>query len=118
MSGARGARFTLEAAGFPDALQAAVEVLPPRGTACLVGSAGGGVEAALEMRTIQRGRTIKGCTQGESHVQTFLPDLIELYRAGRLPVDRLISHYPLERSNDAVEDMLAGRTIKAVLRIE
>ena len=80
--------------------------------------AGGGVEVALEMKTIQRGRTIKGCTQGNSHVQTFLPELIELHRAGKLPVDRLISHYPLAQINDAVEDMLAGRTIKAVLRFE
>lgn len=117
LAGGRGAQFALEAAGFPDALRAALEVLAPRGTACLVGSAGCGVEAALEMKTIQRGRTIKGCTQGDSHVQTFLPELIELYRAGKLPIDRLVSHYPLEQINDAVEDMLAGRTIKAVLRI-
>lgn len=115
--GGRGARYCLEAAGFPEALRSAVDVLAPRGTACLVGSARPGVEVNLEMKTLQGGRIVRGCTQGESHVQTFLPHLIELYRAGKLPIDRLVRHYPLEAINEAVVDMLSGRTIKAVLKL-
>lgn len=117
LAGGRGARFCLEAAGFPEALRAAVDVLAPRGTACLVGSARPGVEVALEMKTIQQGRVVRGCVQGESEIQAFLPRLIELYREGKLPVDRLIRHYPHAAINDAVADMLSGKTIKAVLRI-
>jgi aryl-alcohol dehydrogenase len=117
LAGGRGARCCLEAAGVPAALRAAVEVLAPRGTACLVGSAGAGVEVHLEMRTIQQGRIVRGCVQGESDVQTFLPELIALYRAGKLPIDRLVQHYPHAAINDAVADMLTGKTIKAVLQI-
>jgi aryl-alcohol dehydrogenase len=69
------------------------------------------------MRTIQQGRIVRGCVQGESDVQTFLPRLIELYGAGKLPIDRLVRHYPHAAINDAVADMLAGKTIKAVLQI-
>lgn len=54
----------------------------------------------------------------ESDVQTFLPQLISLYQAGQLPIDRLVQHYPQAAMNDAVADMLAGRTIKAVLQME
>lgn len=115
--GGRGARFSLEAAGVPQALRAAVEVLAPRGTCCLVGSARGGVEVSLEMKTIQQGRVLRGCIQGESDVQSFLPRLIELHREGRMPIDRLVRHYRLDQINEAVDDMLAGRTIKPVLRI-
>jgi aryl-alcohol dehydrogenase len=117
LAGGRGARFALEAAGFPEALRAAVEVLAPRGTACLVGSARAGVDVSLEMKTIQQGRVLRGCSQGESDVQRFLPRLIDLHVSGKLPVDRLVRHYPHAAINDAVADMLAGRTIKAVLRI-
>ncbi len=117
LAGKRGAKFCLEAAGFPEALRTAVEVLAPRGTACLVGSARAGVDVALEMRTIQQGRIVRGCVQGESDVQKFLPRLIELYRAGQLPIERLVRHYEHAEINDAVADMLAGKTIKAVLRI-
>jgi aryl-alcohol dehydrogenase len=117
IAGKRGARFCLEAAGFPEALRAAVECLAPRGTACLVGSARAGVDVPIEMRTLQQGRIVRGCVQGESNVQQFLPRLIELYRAGQLPIDRLVRHYRHEEINDAVADMLAGKTIKAVLRL-
>ncbi len=117
LAGGRGAQFCLEAAGFPEALRAAVEVLAPRGTACLVGSAGAGVDVHLEMRAIQQGRVVRGCIQGESDVQTFLPHLIERYRVGQLPIDRLVRYYPQAVINDAVADMLAGTTIKAVLQI-
>jgi aryl-alcohol dehydrogenase len=117
LAGGRGARFALEAAGFPEALRAAVNVLAPRGTACLVGSARFGVEVSLEMKTIQQGRVVRGCSQGESDVQRFLPQLIDLHVSGKLPIDRLVRHYPHAAINEAVADMLAGRTIKAVLRM-
>jgi aryl-alcohol dehydrogenase len=84
-------------------------VLAPHGTACLVGSAGAGVEVHLEMRTLQQGRSVRGCVQGDSEVQTFLPR--------QLPIERLVRHYPHAAINDAVADMLAGTTIKAVLQI-
>ena len=50
-------------------------------------------------------------------MQTFLPRLVALYRAGQLPIDRLVRHYPHATINDAVADILAGKTIKAVLQI-
>jgi hypothetical protein len=61
---------------------------------------------------------VRGCVQGESDVQTFLPRLIAIYRAGKLPIERLVRHYPHAAINDAVADMLAGNTIKAVLQID
>src|SRR5262249_58510770 len=91
--GGRGRRHSLGAAGGPAGLRAAVDALAPRGTCCLVGSARDGVEAALEMRTLQQGRVVRGCIQGESVVKEFLPQLVELFRAGKLPVDRLVRHY-------------------------
>jgi aryl-alcohol dehydrogenase len=110
-------KFSLEAAGVPPALRAAVDALAPRGVCCLVGSARDGVDASIEMRVLQQGRVVRGCIQGESVVQEFLPQLVELYRAGKLPVDRLVRHYEFAAINEAVADMLAGHTIKAVLRI-
>ncbi len=117
LAGGRGARFCLEAAGAPAALRAAVEVLAPRGTVCLVGSARPGTDVSLEMPFIQQGRVVRGCMQGDSAVQTFLPRLIGLFQEGKLPVDRLVRHYEHAAINDAVADMLAGATIKPVLRI-
>ncbi len=117
IAGGRGVKFSLEAAGAPAALRAAVAALAPRGTCCLVGSARAGVEAPIEMPTLQQGRVLRGCIQGESVVKEFLPKLVELHRAGQLPVDRLVRRYEFAAINEAVADMLSGRTIKAVLEI-
>ncbi len=46
----------------------------------------------------------------------FIPKLVELYRQGRFPFDKLIRFYAFDQINEAVEDGEQGRTIKAVLR--
>jgi aryl-alcohol dehydrogenase len=109
--------FTLEAAGSPQALRDAVDCLAPLGTCCLVGSARKGTEARLEMTQLQHGRTVRGCIQGDAPPGEFFPTLFEHWRAGRLPVERLIAYYDLAEVNRAVADSLSGKTVKPVLRI-
>jgi aryl-alcohol dehydrogenase len=41
--------------------------------------------------------------------------LIELYKEGCFPFDLLITFYPFEEINKAVEDMEKGKVLKAVL---
>jgi aryl-alcohol dehydrogenase len=116
-TGGPGVDCALEAAGDPEALRQAVDALAPLGTCCLVGSARPGVEAHLEMAQIQRGRTVRGCVQGDAPGDELIPRLIEYFRAGQMPVDRLITYYDFADINRAVEDAASGRTVKAVLRM-
>jgi aryl-alcohol dehydrogenase len=114
---ARAFDFALEAAGSPLALRDALDCLAPLGVCCLVGSARKGTEARLEMTQLQHGRTLRGCIQGDAPPAEFFPLLFELWRSGRLPVERLIRFYPFTEVNRAVADSLSGRTVKPVLRI-
>ena len=44
---------------------------------------------------------------------------LSLYRAGRLPLDDMVTHtYPLEGINDGYADMNAGKNIRGVLVYE
>jgi aryl-alcohol dehydrogenase len=61
------------------------------------------------------GRRVVGLTLGDSETQTDIPALVQLVRDGRLPLDRLIGHYPFADIDQAVRDMSAGKTIKPVL---
>ncbi|KFL46565.1 putative aryl-alcohol dehydrogenase [Sphingobium sp. ba1] len=61
------------------------------------------------------GYTIKGIIEGDSQPDSFIPELISHYRDGRFPFDKLITLYPFEQINQAVEDQHAGRIVKAVL---
>ena len=112
-----GARFSLETSALPASLQAAVQVLMPLGTCVLLGSARRGVEASLEMPFLQNGRTVRGVIQGWSRPETFLPQLVDLMMAGKLPVERMMTFYDLADINRAAADAVAGTTIKPVLRM-
>ena len=87
------------------------------GVCCLVGSARPGTDVALEMPFLQRGRSVRGCIQGDAPPQEFFPVLFAHHRAGRLPVERLIRRYAFAEVNRAVADGVSGKTIKAVLNI-
>ena len=82
----------------------------------LIGVAPVGVEANLEMQHILDGRTIKGCVEGDCIPDIFIPQLIELYKQGRFPFDKLLKFYSLDQINEAVEDTEKGRALKAVLK--
>jgi aryl-alcohol dehydrogenase len=109
--------LALEAAGNPIALRRAVDCLAPLGVCCLVGSARKGTDVALEMPFLQQGRTVRGCIQGDAPGDVFIPALFEHWRAGRMPVERLITYYEFGEVNRAVADSLSGKAVKPVLRL-
>ncbi|WP_005036516.1 NAD(P)-dependent alcohol dehydrogenase [Holophaga foetida] len=111
-----GADYSLECTALPQVLRQAVDCLRVGGTCGLIGVAAPGVEVALEMATLLDGRTIKGIVEGDSNPDIFIPQLIELYRQGKFPFDRLIRTYSLDQINQAVEDSEKGRVLKAIVR--
>jgi len=112
-----GAQFTLECVGNPAVLRQAVDSLPLCGVCGLLGVVPPGTEVSLDMDKIMNGRTVKGIIEGDAIPDLFIPKLIELYSQGRFPFDRLITFYPFDKINQAVEDMEKGRVIKPVLRM-
>ena len=112
-----GPEFTLECVGNPKVLRQAVDVLPRLGVCGLLGVVPPGTEVNLNMDLIMNGRTVRGILAGDSISDLFIPRLLDLYSQGRFPFDRLITFYPFDEINQAVEDMEKGRIIKPVLRI-
>ncbi|CAM5685817.1 hypothetical protein STENM36S_09395 [Streptomyces tendae] len=53
---------------------------------------------------------------GDAVSSLLINDLAQLYRAGRFPIDRLLSFYDFADINTAFEDAGSGRVTKAVLR--
>jgi aryl-alcohol dehydrogenase len=111
-----GIQYTLECTGIPQVFRQAVDSLMMGGTCGLIGVAPVGVEASLDMQTILDARTIRGVVEGDCNPDIFIPQLIELYKQGRFPFDRLIKFYSLDQINEAAEDSEKGKTLKAVLK--
>jgi aryl-alcohol dehydrogenase len=114
---AGGLDFVLEITARPEMLKTAVDVLAPLGTAALIGGAPQGTEAPIDMNNLLFGRTVRGIVQGDSIPQLFVPQLIELYRAGDFPFDRLVRFYEFEEINQAAADMRSGAVVKPILRV-
>jgi aryl-alcohol dehydrogenase len=53
--------------------------------------------------------------EGSSVPDDFIPRLIELHRQGRLPYDRFCRSYAFSEMPRALEDVAAGRAIKAII---
>jgi aryl-alcohol dehydrogenase len=64
------------------------------------------------------GQIVGGAIEGDSVPQIFIPQLIDLWRQGRFPFDRLIRFYPFDRINEAAADSASGATLKPVLLID
>jgi aryl-alcohol dehydrogenase len=112
-----GARYTVETSALPSVFREAVDCLIPGGTCVLLGSARKGTEASFETPFLQNGRTVRGVIQGDSVPKQFIPLMVDHIMAGRFPVDRMITFYPLAEINRAAAESIAGKTIKPVLRM-
>jgi len=112
-----GTHFALETSAVPEVFRLAVDGLRGLGTCVLVGSARAGTEVSFEMPVLQGGRTVRGVVQGDSRPREFIPRLVDLFMAGNMPLDRLITRYDLAEINQAAADATSGATIKPVLRL-
>jgi len=61
-------------------------------------------------------KTLKGCYLGSCVPSRDIPAYIELYKTGRLAVDKLISHrLPLEQINEGFERLAAGDALRQIV---
>ena len=61
-------------------------------------------------------RTVKGSYMGSSIVRQDVPKFINLYKQGRLPVDKLRSgNISLEDLNEAFDKLAAGQAVRQIL---
>jgi aryl-alcohol dehydrogenase len=112
-----GVNYAVDTSGVTAALQAALQSLAMHGTLGLVGVPSN-PEAELSVSiigAISAGLTVKGIIEGDSVPDEFLPELVEHFRQGRLPLDKIVKTYPFADINKAVEDHKAGTCVKAVL---
>jgi aryl-alcohol dehydrogenase len=117
LTGGAGVDFTFESTGIIPVLRQAIDALAPRGTCGFVGASPAGSEIAVNVTDIMTGgRKIQGIVEGDSNPDLFIPRMIEFYKQGRFPFDKLISFYPFAEINTAIHDSENGKAVKPVVR--
>ena len=112
-----GVDYAIEATGRPEAMEAAFLSTRARGAAVLIGIPRADAVLSLPAITIPRmERRVLGSIYGSSMPERDFPLTLDLYREGRLPLDRLISHrLPLEGAERGFELMHSGEALRVVL---
>ncbi|WP_083913428.1 DUF4334 domain-containing protein [Nocardia concava] len=111
-----GVDFAVDCVGSPDVVRAAVGALDSPGVCATVGVRGKANPIELDQtKLVGKGQTVRGVVEGDSVPSAFVPLLVDLYRAGRFPVDRMVTTFPFEKINDAVAATRDGTAVKAVL---
>ncbi|GGA66494.1 alcohol dehydrogenase [Pseudoclavibacter endophyticus] len=110
----RGITHAFDTTGVPALISAAANALDTGGVCGFV--AGTGATLALELGPmLAKGARLQGIMGGDATATLFLETLVSAYERGVLPVDRLVTEYPLHRIDRAFADMRSGATIKPVV---
>ncbi len=118
LTGGAGLDGAIESSGNPAALKGAVDGLASSGTCVIIGVPHHGEPLSTDViNMVSRGLRIIGTNQGDANPRVFIPQLIELYRRGRLPIDRLVTNFDFSQINEAAEASLKGSAIKPVLHM-
>lgn len=112
-----GVDVAVEATGRPEAMLTAFLSTRARGAAVLIGIPRADAVLALPATTIPRmERRVLGSIYGSSKPERDFPATLDLYREGRLPLDRLVSHrLPLDEVERGFELMHSGEALRVVL---
>ena len=108
-----GTHTALDTTGVVPVVRSAIAALQPRGVLGLLSAASSDI--VLPSNALATGKTITGILEGDAVPRVLIPRLVELWRQGRLPFDRMIQTYPLADINQAEADAASGSTIKPVL---
>jgi alcohol dehydrogenase len=112
-----GAHYAIEAVGHPGVLRAAYDATARGGTTVSVGLPHPSLELTLPAASlVAEARTLIGSYLGSTSPQRDIPLLLELWRAGRLPVERLqTGRLPLDAINEALDALAAGEVVRQLI---
>jgi aryl-alcohol dehydrogenase len=75
-------------------------------------------EITIDQGHLLLGRRLSGVVEGDADPQTFVPEMIRLYREGKFPFERLVKTFPFSEINAAMEASHSGEVIKPVVVFE
>ncbi len=116
LTGGEGPDYAFEVIGSTEAIVQAWEMVRRGGQAIVVGMSPLGSKVAIDTRMFMQEKAIKGCVYGSTRPRVDMPRLIDLYLAGKLKLDELVTRrYPLEGINDAFTAMKNGQVARSVI---
>jgi len=116
ISGAGGCHYAIDTSGIPAVLRQAFDCCRPMGVTAMIAPGVPGTEVSVEMLGLLPGKSLRGVVQGDARSKEFIPKLIELWKSGQFPFDRIISFFEsIDSVEAAITAMSNGTVIKPVV---
>lgn len=117
LTGGRGVDYAFEVIGLPVTMRQAYDCLAKRGVAMIVGITPTTAEVTIpSLSLVYDERVLTGSLYGSAAPKTDIPRMIDLYRAGSLKLDELLTRsYPIEEINQAYDALQSGETLRSVV---
>ena len=116
LTGGRGVDYAFEAIGKEETFSQAYRSTRWGGTCVMVGVPPSDARLTFDSRLVFQEKTIKGSVYGSSNPRVDFPKLVELYRAGKLKLDPMVTQtYSLDQINDAFDDLRDGRGARGII---
>jgi aryl-alcohol dehydrogenase len=111
-----GVDYAFDTTGRGDTLNASVAALAPKGVLGIVGIPAPGTAMPGDLGSLLTlGQTVRGIIEGDSDPDVFIPELIAYWRAGKLPLERLVKTFEFDQINTAIAAQHHGDCVKVVL---
>lgn len=115
LSDGLGVQYAFESSGVKSVIRAALDSLRELGTLVMTGVLPQGETVEFDSWNLLRGRRVIGSVMGDTLPEIFIPQLVEYYRQGLLPLEKISRLYPLADINQAIEDGISGKVVKAIV---
>ncbi len=115
LTSGRGADYVFVTVGVTSAVEQGLSMAGPRSMTVIVGLAPDKM-TCMPMGFIRSEKVLTGSFMGTTRLSTDVPKLVELYKAGGLKLDELITkRYPLSQINDAIQSTIKGEALRNVV---
>lgn len=112
-----GPAYVFDSVGAAATINQAINMARPGGTAVIIGMHSARQEVPISAGAlIFQNKRLLGCFAGSGRPLVDVPQLLHLYRSGRLPIDQLITaRYTLDQLAQAFHDMESGAIARGVI---
>ncbi len=111
-----GVDWVFECVGSTALIRLSTDLLDFGGSVVMLGVPRMGTEASFVVNTMYNDKSLMGCRYGSARPAHDVPLVVELYRAGRLQLDELVTAtYPIEGFDDALSELHEGRLARGVV---
>lgn len=119
-TGGHGVDYSVEAAGLTATIEQAFKVVRNHGGRCVFASHPEyGAKISIDPYDLICGKSIEGSWGGDCNPDRDIPRFAELYKQGRLPLEKLITkRYSLDEINDAIDDLEQRRVGRPLIVID